>query len=178
MQPSKRRLCAAQRRRLKGPAMDAYCLKPQELPDLTIETLGPATIDYPERRGKCHFVEDGEKVLVYSDSEILNAAKTSVDSPPMFEKAGPRRKIFFDPKTLKCGIVTCGGLCPGLNDVIRTITLTLAWQYGVKTIFGFKYGYAGLSQQAPAPGFSGRNTPQRRRHPLLVPGTSGPGADG
>jgi 6-phosphofructokinase 1 len=64
---------------------------------------------------------------------------------PSFELSGPREKLFFDPAKLNCGIVTCGGLCPGLNDVIRTITLTLAWQYKVKTIYGFRYGYAGLS---------------------------------
>jgi 6-phosphofructokinase 1 len=135
---------------MKGHAMDAYCLEPHELPDLTIETLGPPTIDYTERRGKCHFVQDSEKVLVYSDYDAFSAAKNNGNSPPMFEKAGLRRKIFFDPETLKCGIVTCGGLCPGLNDVVRTITLTLTWQYGVKTIFGFRYGYAGLSQRATA----------------------------
>ncbi|MFC1781941.1 6-phosphofructokinase, partial [Planctomycetota bacterium] len=74
------------------------------------------------------------------------------DSPeklPMFERAGPRGKIFFNPRKLKCGIVTCGGLCPGLNDVIRTMTLSLIWQYGIKNIFGFRYGYAGLTSKAP-----------------------------
>ncbi len=129
--------------------MDAYCLKPDELPDLTIEKLGPATIDHPLRRGECHFVEDHEKVLVYADSECLSVYKDTGRQPPMFERAGPRRKIFFDPEKTNCGIVTCGGLCPGLNDVVRTITLTLAWQYGVKNIFGFKYGYHGLSSKAP-----------------------------
>jgi 6-phosphofructokinase 1 len=67
----------------------------------------------------------------------------------MFERAGPRRKIFFEPEKLNCGIVTCGGLCPGLNDVIRTITLSLLWQYRVKAVYGFRYGYAGLSSKAP-----------------------------
>ncbi|MHC4645972.1 MAG: ATP-dependent 6-phosphofructokinase [Planctomycetota bacterium] len=129
--------------------MDAHCLKPDELPDLTIERLGPATIDHPLRRGECHFVDDHEKVLVYADSECLSVYKDSGREPPMFERAGPRSKIFFDPEKTNCGIVTCGGLCPGLNDVVRTITLSLAWQYGVKNIFGFKYGYLGLSSKAP-----------------------------
>jgi hypothetical protein len=53
--------------------MDAYCLKPDELPDLTIEKLGLAIIDHPLRRGECHFVDDGEKVLVYTNSECLQA---------------------------------------------------------------------------------------------------------
>jgi 6-phosphofructokinase 1 len=129
--------------------MDAYCLKPQDLPDLTIDKFGPATIDYPARRGKCHFVGDEEKVLVYGDSRSLQMYKEPGEEPPMFERAGPREKIFFDANKIGCGIVTCGGLCPGLNDVIRTITLTLAWQYGVKNIYGFRYGYLGLSSKAP-----------------------------
>jgi len=67
----------------------------------------------------------------------------------MFERAGPRRNIFFEPEKLTCGIVTCGGLCPGLNDVIRTITLSLLWQYNVKAVYGFRYGYMGLTSKAP-----------------------------
>ncbi|MHC4389636.1 MAG: ATP-dependent 6-phosphofructokinase, partial [Planctomycetota bacterium] len=129
--------------------MDAYCLKPDELPDLIIEKLGPATVDHPLRRGQCHFVDDSEKVLVYTNSECLQACEQVGREPPTFERAGPRSKVFFAPENLNCGIITCGGLCPGLNDVIRTITLSLTWQYGVKNIFGFKYGYLGLSSKAP-----------------------------
>ena len=60
------------------------------------------------------------------------------------ESAGPRRMLFFDPAKLACGIVTCGGLCPGLNDVIRAIVLSLRSQYGVKKVYGFRFGYEGL----------------------------------
>ena len=70
-----------------------------------------------------------------------------VQQPPAFEMAGPRQQIFFDPSKLKCGIVTCGGLCPGLNDVIRSIVLGLFHHYGVRTVFGFPYGYEGLNEQ-------------------------------
>ena len=129
--------------------MDAYSLRPDELPDLTIEKLGPPTIDSPLIQGKRCFIDDHEKILLYSHSENLKEYENSDKQLPMFERAGARRKIFFDPKKLNCGIVTCGGLCPGLNDVIRTITLSLTWQYGVKNIFGFRYGYAGLSSKAP-----------------------------
>ena len=65
--------------------------------------------------------------------------------PPQFEMAGPRREIRFDPKGLRCGIVTCGGLCPGLNDVIRAVVLALHYQYGVTGTVGFRYGYEGLT---------------------------------
>jgi 6-phosphofructokinase 1 len=131
--------------------MDANCLKPEELPDLNIEKLGSSTIESPLCQNKRHFVEEDEKILLYSHSENLKAYEDSIKKLPVFERAGPRRKIFFEPKTLNCGIVTCGGLCPGLNDVIRTITLSLIWQYEVKTVFGFRYGYAGLTSKAPKP---------------------------
>ncbi len=129
--------------------MDAHCLRPDELPDLTIEKLGPPMIDSPLCRSKRHFTEDDEKILLYSHSENLQLYKDSTEKIPRFERAGPRRKIFFEPKKINCGIVTCGGLCPGLNDVIRTITLSLFWQYEVKNVYGFRYGYVGLSSKAP-----------------------------
>jgi 6-phosphofructokinase 1 len=52
--------------------------------------------------------------------------------------------LFFDPANLACGIVTCGGLCPGLNDVIRAIAISLRRHYGVNKVYGFRYGYEGL----------------------------------
>ena len=70
------------------------------------------------------------------------------DAPPadelLFELAGPRDKLFFDPKQTRAGIVTCGGLCPGLNDVIRSLFLELHHAYGVKEVLGFRGGYQGL----------------------------------
>jgi 6-phosphofructokinase 1 len=62
----------------------------------------------------------------------------------LFELAGPRAKLFFDPKQTRAGIVTCGGLCPGLNDVIRSLFLELHHAYGVKEVLGFRGGYQGL----------------------------------
>jgi 6-phosphofructokinase 1 len=64
--------------------------------------------------------------------------------PPSMEVAGPREKICFDPSQLACGIVTCGGICPGLNDVIRSIVLSLYHHYGVSKAYGFRFGYEGL----------------------------------
>jgi 6-phosphofructokinase 1 len=61
-----------------------------------------------------------------------------------FELAGPRKKIFFNPRETVVGIVTCGGLCPGLNDVIRALTFCSLGSYGVKKVLGFQYGYEGL----------------------------------
>ena len=62
-----------------------------------------------------------------------------------FSSAGrTRAKLFFDPKATRAGIVTCGGLCPGLNDVIRSLFLELHHAYGVKEVLGFRGGYQGL----------------------------------
>jgi len=131
--------------------MDASYIRPDELPDLNIERIGPPTIDSPLIQSNRHFVDDDERVLIYSHSHDLSESQDSGKEPAMFERAGPRRKIFFDPAELNCGIVTCGGLCPGLNDVVRTITLSLIWQYGVKNVYGFRYGYAGLTSKPPQP---------------------------
>jgi 6-phosphofructokinase 1 len=129
--------------------MDAFSLSPYELPDLSIDTLGSLKIDSPLIAEGRSFVNDDEKVLLYTHSKDVKTTNESVKEPPRFEKAGPRRSIFFEPSKLTCGIVTCGGLCPGLNDVIRTITLSLLWQYNVKAVYGFRYGYMGLSSKAP-----------------------------
>ena len=70
------------------------------------------------------------------------------DAPPkeelLLEVAGPRELLYFDPKDTRAGIVTCGGLCPGLNNVIRSLVLELNHGYGVREILGFVNGYQGL----------------------------------
>src|SRR5881394_4419502 len=66
------------------------------------------------------------------------------DSGLQFELAGPRAKLFFDPRQTRAGIVTCGGLCPGLNNVIRSLFLELHYGYGIAEVIGFRGGYAGL----------------------------------
>jgi 6-phosphofructokinase 1 len=90
------------------------------------------------------FVGAADKVLLDDRMSQLAVATEPVGSLPAFELAGPRNRIFFDPRTVRCGIVTCGGLCPGLNNVVRGIVFELSHGYGVKRIFGFRYGYEGL----------------------------------
>jgi 6-phosphofructokinase 1 len=108
-----------------------------------ISRLGECRILSPMRG--VHFVSDDERVLYHGNlkevEDVIRAGRT----PPHFEMAGPREKIYFDPSKLKCGIVTCGGLCPGLNDVIRAMVLSLYHHYGVRKVFGFRYGYEGLT---------------------------------
>ncbi len=96
---------------------------------------------------------------VSDDLRVPEQIVRDPESPPaeelLFELAGPRAKLFFDPKQTRAGIVTCGGLCPGLNDVIRSLFLELHHAYGVKEVLGFRGGYQGLD---PAPGTaSGRH---------------------
>src|SRR5207342_3379849 len=87
---------------------------------------------------------DNERVLYHARLEDMNAWTAEAANPPAMEVAGPRQKLFFDPAQLACGIVTCGGLCPGLNDVIRAIVLSLHHHYGVQRIYGFRFGFEGL----------------------------------
>lgn len=112
---------------------------------MRIEHLGPANIDNPTAREQvCYFINDTNFVL-YEDV-IDSTANTSSNliSQVCMERAGPREKIYFDPSKTRAGIVTCGGLCPGINDVIRAVTMALARIYGVRHIYGFKYGYEGF----------------------------------
>ena len=91
--------------------------------DFTISKLGECRIPSPMQVGQ--FVGDEERVLYHDKMEEVKVYLDSGKEPPQFETAGPREKVYFDPSKLKCGIVTCGGLCPGLNDVIRAIVLGL-----------------------------------------------------
>jgi 6-phosphofructokinase 1 len=90
------------------------------------------------------FVSEEDRVLI--DVTVNQACKTLADGtrPPSYELAGPRERIYFDPSKLKCALVTCGGLCPGLNDIIRSIVLELHYGYGVRNISGVRYGLRGF----------------------------------
>jgi 6-phosphofructokinase 1 len=112
-------------------------------PDLSISQLGECSIQSPMLTGR--FVNDSDHVLYHNNLQEVEEYLKAGRSPPFFEKAGPRERIYFDPSKLKCGVVTCGGLCPGLNDVIRAIVMSLFHHYGVQSIYGFPFGYEGLS---------------------------------
>jgi len=111
--------------------------------DLTISRLGQCRI--PSPMSYVQFVGDEKHVLYHADCSVITRFLEEDEIPPCFEMAGPREKIYFDPSKVKAGIVTCGGLCPGLNDVIRATVLSLFHHYGVRTVFGFRYGFEGLS---------------------------------
>ncbi|MEJ2235883.1 MAG: ATP-dependent 6-phosphofructokinase, partial [Syntrophobacterales bacterium] len=111
--------------------------------DLIVPRLGECRI--PSPMSGVNFVDDDAHVLYHGNLKAVERYQEAGKKPPCFEMAGPREKTYFDPAKLKSGIVTCGGLCPGLNDVIRAIVLSLFHHYGVRTVFGFPYGFEGLS---------------------------------
>ncbi len=117
--------------------------------EFPIEKLGDCKIPSPMSR--IIFTSDDDKVVYDSRLSAIKTYTCEGENPPAFEMAGPREKIFFDPSKLKCGIVTCGGICPGVNDVIRAITLSLFHHYGVRAVFGFRYGFEGLSPKYQHP---------------------------
>ena len=116
--------------------------------DLAIADLGTCTIPSPVASAlgehAVHFVGETDRVLLDDRLSVVAAHRGSPAEMPAFELAGPRNRIFFDPAQVRAGIVTCGGLCPGLNNVVRGVVLELWYGYGVRSIVGFRYGYEGL----------------------------------
>jgi 6-phosphofructokinase 1 len=114
-----------------------------------IPSLGEAKIPSPiQKRANgvngIAFVSDNERVVVdVQEASLIEQIKQG-QRPDCFELAGPRANIFFDPSKLRCALVTCGGLCPGLNDIIRSIVLELHWGYGVRNLYGIRYGLEGF----------------------------------
>ena len=111
--------------------------------NFSITNLGKRLIKSPLNIG--NFTQDKKRLLFNSYLDNYLSSTDKKGQPLSVELAGPRDKIFFDPSQTKAAIVTCGGLCPGINDVIRSLTMTLFHRYGVKKILGVKYGLMGLN---------------------------------
>jgi 6-phosphofructokinase 1 len=103
---------------------------------MNITTLGDAVFQSPLAPG------DASEILVPADIQWIKGQPP--DDLMLFEKSGPRAKLFFDPSVTRAAIVTCGGLCPGLNNVIRSVTRELRRGYGVTSVLGIRGGYKGL----------------------------------
>jgi len=116
---------------------------------MNIAVLGSARYPSPLKR----FVSDSERipVTIIRDADVRPPAARPEDARPpddlLFELAGARENLFFNPPETRAGIVTCGGLCPGLNDVIRSLFFELHHAYGVKEVLGFRWGYQGLDPE-------------------------------
>ncbi len=110
--------------------------------NFTIADLGAGNIDSP--LDITNFTSDNKRLLFDCYLDNSTESEDREAQPLSIELAGPREKLFFEPSRTKAAIVTCGGLCPGINDVIRSITMELYYRYGVKDICGIKYGFRGL----------------------------------
>jgi 6-phosphofructokinase 1 len=125
--------------------------------DFSIPVLGQARIPSPVRfsskqsDGNTHFVSDDQCIIFDIKASPGIAAGSAYKKEQLFEIAGPRQKIYFDPKHVHAGIVTCGGICPGLNDVIHAVVMSLWYRYGVRRISGIRYGYHGFLPDAQLP---------------------------
>jgi 6-phosphofructokinase 1 len=115
--------------------------------DFQIKALGPCRIASPLKNVLA--ADAQQKMFVRHDDHVwitpdLRSSPENAKAGLALEKAGPREEIHFDPAKTRCGIVSCGGLCPGINDVIRGLVRHLWQVYGVRRIHGFRYGYQGL----------------------------------
>ena len=111
-----------------------------------IQKLGEATHANPSSQEI--FIEDSERIIFSSQVKNLNHQLKTCKNLPAFEKAGARKKIFHHPESTRAAIITCGGLCPGLNNVIKGLVNVLEQDYGVKEIIGIRYGYKGLTEKS------------------------------
>ncbi|MBQ0070273.1 MAG: ATP-dependent 6-phosphofructokinase [Spirochaetales bacterium] len=123
----------------------------QEKLNFTIETLGTAKIQTPIKMsslngdGKADYEDDNHKIYLDIDHDVNKS-----DSE-LLELAGPREKIYFNPARTHAAICTCGGICPGLNNVIRAVVRCFWYRYGVRRISGIPFGYLGLLENSPWP---------------------------
>jgi 6-phosphofructokinase 1 len=106
--------------------------------DWHIATLGRQ--QYPSPIQALNYIRDSDHPHFHEDIQAVPIET--------LQRAGPREHLYFHGPHVTAGIVTCGGLCPALNDVIRALVNTLHYKYRVQRIIGFKYGYAGLNPQS------------------------------
>ena len=111
--------------------------------DFIVSSLGKCAIPSPVTGQK--FVRDDESVTYFMDPAEINGYIGRGEAVPAFERAGAREMIYHNPAWCRAAILTAGGLCPGLNEVIKFLTLCLIRNYGVRDIYGIPYGYRGLN---------------------------------
>jgi 6-phosphofructokinase 1 len=119
---------------------------------LLVASLGEARFEsplstlHPQDSAGAQYVQDDQRVLFEPRFRVGDAL-----GDLGFERAGPRRKLFFDPSQTTAAIVTCGGLCPGLNNVIRGLVFELTFNYGLPRVLGLRYGYRSLHPELARP---------------------------
>ena len=121
-------------------------LKNPENFDFKVQQLGEQTHPNPSDQGL--FVSEEERIAFSSQINNLKSQFNSCEELPGFEKAGARKTLFHNPKNTKAALITCGGLCPGLNNVIKSLVTVLEKDYKVSEIIGIRYGYKGLAKSS------------------------------
>lgn len=125
--------------------------------DFTINNLGIAKIPSPIEMsstsddGLADYVCENRRILYGIDAYINDKGEEIREFHDSVEIAGPREKIYFNPPHVHAAIVTCGGICPGLNNVIRAVVRCFWYRYGVRRISGIRFGYRGLLESSPYP---------------------------
>ena len=118
--------------------------------DFEVKVLGNGTIKSPLTPSanldgsSFGFIEKDDRVIYDASLDHFKRCQETGETPVSFEKAGPHKQLYFDAPKTKVAIVTCGGLCPGINNVIRSIVNQLYYRYGVKSIIGIQYGFEGF----------------------------------
>jgi 6-phosphofructokinase 1 len=118
--------------------------------DFEVKSLGKGAVKSPFQQSfrdnglVYEFIKDTERILYDVSLENFRKCQQTGETPISFEKAGPKEYLFFEPAKTKVAIVTCGGLCPGLNNVIRSVVNQLYYRYSVSRIIGIQYGYEGF----------------------------------
>ena len=118
--------------------------------DFSVKKLGKATIPSPIMMSRipgdkfANYVNESESILYHIDANLATGEADVSSHLNAVEIAGPREKIYFNPAHVHAAIVTCGGLCPGLNNVIRAVVRCFWYRYNVRRISGIQYGYRGL----------------------------------
>ena len=125
--------------------------------DFSIPSLGVAKISSPiimstsQNDGQADYVDDSDHILYGIDTDIDKDGHPVPRHEETVELAGPRSKIYFNPAHVHAAIATCGGICPGLNNVIRAVVRCFWYRYGVRRISGIQFGYQGLLENSPWP---------------------------
>ena len=121
--------------------------------EFRIQQLGTCKYDSPlldRNIPDNEFIDHDSTILL--DNRVKNIISAGdISQLPAFELSGPRKKIYFKPEETTAAIVTCGGLCPGINDVIRGLVMNMTYRYNLTNILGFRYGYRGMVERYNLP---------------------------
>ena len=109
--------------------------------------VSPLGLSREDGESKPGYVVEGSRVLLRAE---LPPGGT-IDEVAALDRAGPHERLFFDPGATNAAILTAGGLCPGTNNVIRAAVHELIHKYGVRSVLGIRFGYAGLDPASGAP---------------------------